>query len=348
MSRVLFVQPQGLGDMIMTTPAITALKDSYPDTEIRVLVGNSAARKVLEGTGYCDRIYVFDKKRDSFKKLVKLIFHIRYRFSPEVCIITSYVTTKFGPLFSVLTGAKIRAGYSSLWRLFKYTHVGIYPPNAYEYPPQIHEAEANISIVRKVFPRIGSGRLMFQIGQKCEKKAGNLWEELGLADKNVLGIHPGAGKEIVRWPSRYFLKLIEMFNEEYEEAKCAVFLGPTDMNLQSHFSNCGNIIVIRHQPIEVVAALIRRCKIFVNADSGLGHVASAVGTPVVCIFGPGRPEQQLPYGDNVISVQLKPFLACMPCSYTRRFYNCRNVKCLKKLAPEEVFNAVRTLWEKIV
>jgi len=349
MSRVLFVQPQGLGDMVMTTPAITALKDSYPDTEIRILVGNSAARKILEGTGYCDRVYVFDRKRDSFKKLVKLIFHIRYRFSPEVCIITSYVTTKFGPLFSVLTGAKIRAGYSSLWRLFKYTHVGVYPPNVHEYPPRIHEVEANLSIVQSVFPRIGPGRLMFHIDQGCENKAKKLWEEMGLTGKDVLGIHPGAGKEsefIKRWPRRHFLKLIEMVCEQYKDTKCAVFLGPTDMDLQEYFRNSGNAIVIQNQPIEFVAALIKRCRLFVNADSGLGHVASAVGTPVVCIFGPGCPEKVRPYGDDVICVQRKPLLDCMPCSYTRRFSNCRSGGCLNELLPEKVFHVVKAFWEK--
>lgn len=348
MSRVLLVQPQGLGDMILSTPAIMALKDAYPDTEIRALIANNTVKKVLEGTKYCDGFYVFDRERDSFTKLIKLLSDIRCHFSPEVCIITAYVTYKFGALFSLLTGAKIRAGYSSLCPLFKYTHVGIHPPNIYEYPPRVHAVEANMSIVRSVFPHIGSsGQLMFHIDLASEKKAEVLWEEMGLIGKNVLGIHPGAGKEIVRWPSSHFLKLIELVSKQYIDIKCAVFLGPTDMNLQSHYSNSANIIIIRDQPIEVVAALIKKCKLFINADSGLGHVASAVGTSVVCIFGPGRPEQQRPYGDDVISVQREPLLNCMPCSYTKPFYNCRSGKCLNELPPEEVFSAVKILWEKI-
>ena len=343
MKRVLFIQPQGLGDMIMMTPAITSLKTNYPKVEIGLVLANENVAQVLRGSIYCDRFFILNRKKASFFQKLKFIIKIRKEFKPDICVVGAIISPRLGEPFSWLVGAKIRVGSHSVWPWAKYTHT--LPESL-----NMHKVEANLSLVKSVFPKCKNGQMFFEIDENSENEAYNLFDKFNLFGKYILGVHPGSDSfnKIRRYHYGYFLEVIDMFLREIPNSKCVIFLGPSDMDLETYFNNNDKVCLFKHLPIKTVAALIRRCNIFLNSDSGLGHVAAATGTPVVGIFGPGNPERTRPYGDEVLILRHNPILSCMPCIDSDRYNSCKTRKCLNDLSPEYVFNAVKDIWKKNV
>jgi heptosyltransferase-2 len=342
--RVLFIHPEGLGDMVILTLAITSLKISYPQVEIGLIVYSNTVAEVLRDSEFCKEMFVFDHINASLFQKIRFILKIRTTFKPDVCVVTTGLSPKLAEPFSWLLGARIRVGNYSVWPLFGYTHS---LPETLEMHK--HKAEANLMLVKTVFPESDNGYLFFHIDKVSEKEAYDLWEKNNLVGRNVLGIHPGGyqPKKKTIYPPSYYLKVIRKFLQEIPNSKCVVFMGAGEMELVNYFENNEGICVFKGLHIKKVAALIKKCSIFLNADSGLGHVAAAVNVPVVTIFGPGNPGRVRPYGKNVLVVRHDPILPCMPCIDNRKDYSCDKRTCLTELSPKEVFTAVRNLWASV-
>ena len=89
--------------------------------------------------------------------------------------------------------------------------------------------------------------------------------------------------------------------------------------------------------LRVIAALIKRCSIFINTDSGLGHIAASLNVPTFTIFGPANPLWTRPY--NKKAVVIRKGLPCQPCN--GKLDVCKGrIDCLRDLTPEEVFKVI--------
>jgi ADP-heptose:LPS heptosyltransferase len=109
--------------------------------------------------------------------------------------------------------------------------------------------------------------------------------------------------------------------------------------------------LMRQKPLDFVgtfnarelAVFLKRCRLLISPDSGPVHIASALGVPTVVLFGPGEYVRYRPYGNAEKTIVIKKEIECSPC-----FKNvCRNNKCMKLIAPEEIFEAVKQLLERI-
>jgi len=152
---------------------------------------------------------------------------------------------------------------------------------------------------------------------------------------DCVGFHNGAnpGWDFKRWP--YFPKLAERFGK--------IVLVGNVCDVAPNESWPSNVYDFRGLlPLKDTAALVGACKIFVSNDSGMMHVASALGVKTYAIFGPTSQTKNLPNG--VIPISKK--LDCQPCQHTKNWSICTHINCLKNLGVNEVFSSAMRCGKK--
>jgi len=122
-----------------------------------------------------------------------------------------------------------------------------------------------------------------------------------------------------------------------------VILGPEESELLREFSileSNSNFTIYQNLTLLDTTKIIANHEIFLNSDSGLGHLAAALGRRTVTIFGPGDPIQVRPYSDNAVIVKTNYPLDCMPCLRPGGLHGCKNQYCLKYISVEEVLEKI--------
>jgi len=339
--NILFVQPQGIGDTVMMTPMLDGLRSILPDAYISVLVASRGAADVVENSKMVDNIIVFNRFKAHWYNYLSL-FRRLWVLHPDVCFITGYANPVLGELLSIMSRAKTRLGHKRVLPLIGYTH---FDPSLLK----MHKTEASHHLLTSVFPDVKLGNMIFHIDGKSEENAKTLCKMNLLDGYDILGVHPGTDKTGAnkRYPIDNFNHVIRIFLGIYPKAKCSIFLGPDDVELSENINwDHPRIFSVENQPLGVVAAMIQRVRLMLTTDSGLGHVASAVGVPVVSIFGPADPSITAPIGPHCTVVQHPKKFPCMPCIFTPLYGYCDYRKCLTTLEPEYVVEKLCQSWEK--
>jgi ADP-heptose:LPS heptosyltransferase len=166
--------------------------------------------------------------------------------------------------------------------------------------------------------------------------ADDYWSRRGLNGKDVLGVAPGSGAKQKNWPVEGFKKIIEWWQRERGQA--IVFTGPAEeqSGLAERFD--GAEVLAPSGQLGRVAALLARCSLYVGNDSGVTHLAAALGVETLAIFGPTNPIEWQPRGKNVSLLSLR--VACSPCD-PGSMKLCRHRMCLNDLSPEEVISSLK-------
>lgn len=341
LSQLVVIQPHGIGDLIATVPMLSGIKQLEPELHLSVVVGSRAAAELISCPSICDETVVFNPVKARIGDKLNLLRWLR-RLSPDVCLITHSVSPLKGQLLAWLSGARWRVGSSAAIPLLGYNL------NA-DHIPRAHRVESNLQLARLLFPEMRPGPLHFAIKPENQKIGEQLWEQLGFGSDPVLGIHPGCEptQPQKRYPIERFLQVAEQFLEVHREAHALIFLGPGDRDLLKKIGvRPPRLAVITDKPLQVVATLLKRVLVLLANDSGLGHVASGMGTPVVSIFGPSDPKLYSPWGDQNLILKLD--LECSPCYGKQSYGNCEHISCLNQIKPEMVLEALETIWRKQV
>lgn len=166
------------------------------------------------------------------------------------------------------------------------------------------------------------------------------WNLYDLPNGRVLALAPGSGSKEKNWPAKFFAAVAEWWAESIC-GRVLTFLGPAETTLSGAESLRRSSLVVRDQSLGKVAALLSRCDLYLGNDSGLTHLAAALGVPTAALFGPGDPVQWAPRGRRVVVA--RQGVACSPCSdYERKV--CPHRRCLTDLQPDEVIAKLESLW----
>ena len=169
----------------------------------------------------------------------------------------------------------------------------------------------------------------------------NFWTENSIHGRAVLTIAPGSGAREKNWPEEFFLAVANQWRERNGGITC-VIMGPVEAErggidrLREH---CWTVSDLR---LSQVAALISRSTVYLGNDSGISHLAAAVGAATVALFGPSDPRQWAPRGHRVTVMSRQ--IHCSPCS-TETMKSCSHRACLRELSAAEVFDAMIALPE---
>jgi heptosyltransferase-2 len=191
------------------------------------------------------------------------------------------------------------------------------------------------------------GRL--RLTEKDREWAKNFFERKGLFSEEKakrLVIHPGSGSKKKSWPLDRFLDLIRYLHKN-AGSKFLVILGPAEGGeIQRAFEKMewemgpDAPLLAKGFSLPEVASLIEGCRVFIGNDSGITHMAAALGVPTVAIFGPTDPGVWAPRGENVTVV--RPEVPCSPCS-RERFFECQHPDCMRDIKLSDVLESLRKL-----
>ncbi|MBF0217610.1 MAG: glycosyltransferase family 9 protein [Candidatus Omnitrophica bacterium] len=329
--KTLFIMPGGIGNMVLLLPAIKAYALAYPAAFIGVLALEKAPLDLVKNQEYVKETILIDKKtRASVLGMIGFILTMRSK-KYDIAIAASGVNPVKAGALAVLSGIGARAGecWNCLSALYNRTvrSSGL-----------LHEADRNMAIVG-LFGAGGEPLPVLDISPGDNERVTELLDRAGVEEDDVIiGMHPGSGKEQgekKRWPLEKFKELAEIISRK-TDAKVVVLGGPKEEGFGEEIVASGGHKVlnfINKLEMPLSAAMIKRCRAFVSNDSGLGHIAAAVGTPLVSIFGPTDPEKTRPRGAVKVVRKVMP---CQPC-FRKGAIKCEGSDCLTSLGAQEVF-----------
>ena len=329
--RILVIMLGGIGNMIMLSPCLKALRENFKNAYVGLLLQPDGAKELIKKSKFYDEIIL----RGS---MIKTILKLRKKKFDTVIVSTGTEPIKAGFL-SLVIGAKYRIGEDI-------NKKGLFYNIKVPFNGKINEVEGNIKIFEKLGIEVKNKELYVGIEKEDEIFTEKFFRENNL--KEVVGIHPGSGylQEFKRWPITKFAELSNRITKKFG-FKVIVFGADFERKLGDELER-----TMEEKPINLIgkttlgqaAAIIKRCKVFVSNDSGLMHIAAAVKTPIVAIFGPTDPER---YGPNCEKkVIIKSRLRCSPC-YRKGKVKCKNYLCMKKIEVNEVFEGFIKILNEI-
>jgi heptosyltransferase II len=305
--NILIVRTDRMGDVVLTTPAIKALREAYPDARISILVV-PATRELVDSNMCLDEVLIDDHPGEhrgllGFLKLVGTLRKKKFD-----CALVLH-TKKRANLACFLAGIPVRIGYKNN----KFGFLLNRPIVDVRYKGEKHEAQYCLDVLKE----IGVTSQMLEVDLPVKEEALQ-WVDRIFAENHILetdrliAIHPGASDPAKRWPVVKFAELANCLIERYRIK--IVMIGASsskDISKEIIASIKGVVIDLTGRTtVGQLAAILMRCEMLISNDSGPVHVAAGVGTPVVSIFTrnqPGiNPERWKPLGDRakVVSVRL--------------------------------------------
>lgn len=297
-------QHDQLGDFLLSTPAFRAVRNRFPHAHISVLVRKYTAR-LMEHNKTVDRVITFyENGRDwNVPYLKKLWSEIRSGYD-LVIVLNTVSHSLTSDTIARLTGAAYVVGsehllYTGTSRNFFYNILAPYRGEI------VSQSQRNVDIVQVI--GCSTDRLQEEIflTDSEKEKAGHRLIDLGVVrDKLLVGIHPGAGKIPNRWPVERFARAAERLHQTFG---CQFFVtwGPSEEALGEQLMRLMKVpyFFATEPDLRKFAALLSQCHLVLCNDTGVMHVAAAVGTPLVAVFGPTDPEQWKPVGDKFVAVR---------------------------------------------
>jgi heptosyltransferase-2 len=355
--RILVVRLATLGDMLLATPALRALRARFPEAYIGVLTTPRSA-PVLRGLDSFDEIlhfdkFAFDRPRDAIRRgpaAVRLTSELRAgRW--DTLVLLHHLTTAFGvakyAALSLACGARQRVGLDNgrgRWFLTAGAE-----DRGFGWR---HEVDYALDVVRLLgaeHPGPGRPRPELVVAPDDDGWAGARWAELGLGRAALLVPGSGAFSTARRWAPERFVAVGRALTGRY--GLTPLVLSGVDADEQvlarriaAEIGPAARVAPPAPGP-QSLGALIRRCDLVVGNDSGPLHVASAVGTPVVAIFGPSNDRAWAPYPTDEPRHQVvRETLACAPCIHRGHDFGtpqgCPARTCLAILEVPAVLAAV--------
>lgn len=307
---VLLIKPCCLGDVLLTTPLLAALRQGYPQATITYAVGRWS-RPMVATSQHVDATLTLPERWTPGSLLATARVLRSRRFDAVFVPDRSPVLT----LLTWLAGIPQRVGLDSAGRGFAYTHR--VPVSSIV----MHEAD----VYRQLAPAAGlpaaPERLFFFPSDEAQTRAETLVEHYRQGSGPLVLLHPGGGQNPgmtlhrKRWLPERWAAVADALAERHQ-AQILLVGGPGEDDVVAAVAQGmrrpASTIVQRWHWGEL-GALIGRCDLFLGHDTGMMHLAAAVGTPTLAVFGPSDPQIYGPYGRQA-GVVWRP-TAESPCFY---------------------------------
>lgn len=337
--KILIRAVNWLGDAVMTTPALMAARETYPDAEITILA-NPLVSQLLSKHPAIDRVLTFERsgKHGGIAGRLRLATELRReRFDLALILPNSFDSA----LIPFLAGIPQRLGKASDGRSLLLTDHYREPQNA----SALHEVQYYRNLLRH-FGICGTvGTPFLYVTPEEEHEAALFLAEQGInTGQPLLGINAGASfGSAKRWCPERFAQVAGQLSQEWG-ARIILFGGPDEQDIVTIIAdnldgNCLNLA--GKTSVRRLMALIKRCSFFITNDSGPMHIAAAFGVPLVAVFGPTDHSGTSPFTDRAIIVRKQS--DCAPC----KLRQCpTDHHCMTDISADDVLVAARTLWQK--
>ena len=333
--KVLVVRLRSIGDTVLATPSLIALRRFLPDAQVDILLEEWVA-PLLDGLDAVDNVIAVGAGRRSRISTMRRLRQERY---DVVFNLHGGTTSTF---FAAATGAPARIGWEEYQYSFLYTH--LFPSSADFWRRLVtHSAEQQLALLGfagiPVEDKLRASLAVTPQAQRSlEAKLRSKTDWTDGTDGRFALIHPAAAFATKEWPTENFARLAGHL--------AARGLRTLAVAAKHESTVLERLAAAAHVPIDVcddltlpeITALASRAMLFVGNDSGIAHIAAAVGTSSVVIFGSSNRDHWRPWTDAPNEIVFTPF-ACQPCPG----YECREFgtpNCILAVTPESVIAAV--------
>lgn len=335
--KILLIRLRRIGDIIMTTPALSALRENFPQAHISYIV-EKPYRELVEGNPILDEIHVLPKNQ-STKEFLRFIHRIR---KEKYDVILDFHGGPRASLITIFSKAKLKIGYRIKYRNFVYD---ILLPRGRK-NRCFHSVENHINLVKALgVPIITPFPLYLPQAREYEaERVKKLVKEYGLVGFKIVALHISAGNEFRNWGVENLVELIRLLSQ-HPEIKIVLIGAEEDKNAEEIIlkkTSLPLISLVGRLNLRELRELILFSSLFVGPDSGPMHIAASTPTPIVAYFGPTLPAHFAPWQAKAFVIE-KEF-DCRPCKQKRCLYE--DFRCLRSIKPEEVYRASFRFIEK--
>lgn len=342
--RILIVRTDRIGDVLLSTPVIKALRKNYPQAYIAMMVC-AYARDIVEGNNYLDEVIIYDKdgKHKSCWSSFKFSLNLKKKKFDLALILHP---TNRVHLVTFFAGIPKRIGYDR--------KLGFLLTDRMKHTKQFgakHELEYNLDFLKYLCIewQDQDKEPFMPIRPESEKYIEELFKQEGIKESDrLLAIHPAASCPSKVWPNERFAAVADRLVEKYG-FKTLLVAGPKDIGITKSLlakMQAPAVNLAGKTSVSQLASALKRCQLFISNDSGPVHIASALGVAVIAIFGRNQsglsPRRWGPQGKN--SRLIHKEIGCIECLA----HNCRReFACLKAITVEDVLKAAESLLANI-
>jgi heptosyltransferase-2 len=329
---ILLLNTTAMGDTLLSTPAIKAIKRTFPKAKISSIV-SPVAKEILENNPYINRFINYPGRVDLpfFFKLPKILRDLK-KDKFDLSIVLDSNDPEAGP-FSYLSGAPVRIG----WQESKLSFLFTIPVK--KRIKNLHIVDIKLHALEVIGIKAYGRKPEIFLTEEEENRANKIIKKADLIQEKIVGIHPFGAKRNRWWPEEYVAFLCEILFKKYG-FKTILFGGKKEKFFAERIAEKAikkPFIAAGKLNVRGTAALIKRCSFFISPDSGPMHLAQAVNTPTIALFGPADPSITGPTGEK--NIILKKEISCSPC----KNYECSHVSCMKAISVEDVLAAIEEM-----
>lgn len=291
--RLLIIRLSAIGDVARVLPALHALRDRYPNAQIDWAV-ESKSLDLIEGHPALDRCLVFERPEGFWQGIASFRVFCRMIRAGRYDIVLDFHGILKSGLIARASRAPKRYGFSpprarEMSHLFANHRVKLISE-------RMNRIEENLTLCRELGAKSHSLDVVIPVPEDIQDHIDAYLEDAFDAGKKIIALHPPVDRPEKQWPLEYFAQLADMIlaDGRYE---VVLTWGPGQQNVVNEVAGrCRrNPFIAPETPdLKHYAALIQRASLFFGGDTGPMHIASAMGAPVVAVFGGTNPAQHAP------------------------------------------------------
>lgn len=284
--NILLVRTDRIGELVLTTPAMIAVREHFPRAVITAVVSPYSAEAV-EGACFIDSIIKFDPMADCDNLLKKLKFFQLIKKS-RFDLAVMFNPSKFFNILTFLAGIPIRVGYDRKAG-FLLTH----KIRDKKYLCDRHEVEYNLELIGTIGVKPADKSPYFHLDDSAEGRVSDMLKENGAAGAGepLIAVHPDTSNPEKMLPPDRFARLCDKLLDEFKIKIVLIggaggrkIAGEVKSRMRGPVMDMTGALTIKE-----LGPLLKRCSLLISNDSGPVHISAAVGTPTIVFFGEKRP-----------------------------------------------------------
>jgi len=325
--NVLVIKLRYLGDVLLATPTLKALKSSYPSLRVTMVV-NRGTEGMLVGNPHVDEVLPLE--RGSLLGQWRFLSGLRQRRFDIVIDLTDADRSAFLTRMSL---APMRIGFNAEQRMRGWCYTDVVRAD-----PASHRIDRDLAALKPLNIVAGDKTPRLWLTPQDDRSAEDMLARLGVTrDRPIVVLQPGARYWFKAWPVERFAELGDRLQEKHG---CHVLIGGSNLEAELaqqivQLSKSRPTVLAGQVSIRTFAAVLKLSDLFIGNDSGVMHIAAAVGTPVVALFGPSNPAEWGPRG--ALAEILYKGLDCRACFHPTCHRGEQN--CMRLITLDEVVSA---------
>jgi heptosyltransferase-2 len=346
--RILALPLYGIGDVLMTTPALRNITERL-GSKITCLHMFASTKAVLDGNPHITENIHFPFLSASKLAGVRFLLGLRGRFDASINFYPS--NRKDYNLAAFLAGAPLRIGHR--YREHDLLEMNFLKNRTIREDDGLHNVEEDLRLLGLLgIEEPEPYPLEVYLDEKEREEAAAWLRERRLASSYLIGFHPGSSlfkaHAMKRWPEEKYARLVRLLAEQSGDCRFLLFGGPEEDALKDSLRAATGlpekVFPVTTAGIRQSAALMQRCRLFITNDSGLMHLAAALQVPTVALFGPTNPRWLRPWKCRSRVLRHESCPSCFRYSPTpQQCTEGGNFACIREVGVEEVLEAALSL-----